>query len=114
MRFRHVCKVSFKKNEEIKVVRKSSSFREMGKFRKKKFPFSNVIDALWTSGNFSFLQLFSRFRSYGESDFAHMLFVDEEHFCASNVGVGLKIIVLLRALSRTQNSLMKRLYSIEF
>ena len=82
-------------------------------FRKKKFAFSNEIDDLWTSGNFSFLQLFSRFRSYGASDFAHMLFVDEEHFFASNVGVGSKIIVLLRALSRTQNSLMKRLYSIE-
>ena len=49
----------------------------------------------------------------GESDFAHMLFVDEEHFYAPNVGVGSKIIVLLRALSRTKKKLMKRLYNIE-
>ena len=106
-------KVSFRCNQQIKLVSKSSSCQEMRGFPKKKFAFSNEIDDLWTSGNFSFLQLFSRFRSYGESDFAHMLFVDEEHFSASNVGVGSKFIVLLRALSRTQKTLMKRLYSIE-
>ena len=103
-------KVSFRCNQQIKLVSKSSSCQEMRGFRKKKFAFSNEIDDLWTSGNFSFLQLFSRFRRYGASDFAHMLFVDEEHLYASNGQVGLKIIVLLRALSRTKKKMMKRLY----
>ena len=97
-------KVSFRCNQQIKLVSKSSSCQEVRGFRKKKFAFSNEVDDPWTSGNFSFLQPFSTFRSYGESDFAHMLFVDEEHFCASNVEVGSKIIVLLRPLSRTQKS----------
>ena len=45
----------------------------------------------------------------GESDFAHMLFVDGEHFCASAAVVGFEINVSFRAEFRTKNSLMKRL-----
>ena len=38
----------------------------------------------------------------GESDFAHMLFVDGEQFCASAAVVGFEINVLPRAVTRTK------------
>ena len=38
----------------------------------------------------------------GEFDFAHMLFVDAKHFCASAVVVGFKINVSFRAGFRTK------------
>ena len=49
----------------------------------------------------------------GGSDFAQMLFVHGEHFCASAAVVGFEINVSFRAGFRTQISLMKRLYYIE-
>eukprot|EP00493_Phyllostaurus_siculus_P011712 UN11879 len=76
-------KVSFRCNQQIKLVSKSSSCQEMeGGGRKKKFAFSNEIDDLWTSGNFSiFVSLFSRFRSYGGSDMGQMFNVHKGQNC---------------------------------
>ena len=81
-------KVSFRCNQEIKLVSKSSSCQEKRGVRKKKFAFSNEIDDLWTSGNFSFLQLFSSFRSYGGSNIGQMFNVHKGQNCASNGNFG--------------------------